>query len=413
MDQDWGRRPDIIDGEYEVLEERYIDDEYYGREQFVEINPKPPYVTYTLLMINVVTWLIMSFTGLLFGWDMNTQLLYFGAKVNGLIVRGQYWRLITAMFLHIGILHLFFNSYALYMYGPIVEKLYGKIKYVLVYILSGLMGSVLSYAFSPNPSAGASGAIFGLMGSLLYFRKQKKRLFQRIFGPGLLIIIGINLFYGFVQPGIDNWGHIGGLIGGYIISKGLGLYRDRKISMNKTLAWVIFIILIISGLKYGDYKYGREVYLDYAYSALRNGDLEAAERYVDKAAKGAYDDERVKQMFQAIYIQKAENDLRNGDVEGALESINFLLEHYPDDINLLFIRAHILEQKGDYEGALEDYLRVADVEKGFAEVWLRAGRAAYNLGKLADAREYLEKSLEIDPGLQEAKDMLDQLNSMI
>jgi len=72
-----------------------------------------------------------------------------------------------------------------------------------------------------------------------------------------------------------------------------------------------------------------------------------------------------------------------------------------------------LEQKGDYEGALEDYLRVADVEKGFAEVWLRAGRAAYNLGKLADAREYLEKSLEIDPGLQEAKDMLDQLNNMI
>ena len=157
----------------------------------------------------------MSFTGLIMRWNQSLQLLYFGAKVNELVAQGEYWRLFTAMFLHIGILHLFFNSYALYLYGPIVERLFGKIKFIILYIVSGLIGSLLSYLFSPNPSAGASGAIFGLMGSLLYFRREERGLFQRIFGPGLSDHIYKSV-YGFIQPGIDNWGHIGGLLGGFI-----------------------------------------------------------------------------------------------------------------------------------------------------------------------------------------------------
>ena len=138
---------------------------------------------------------------------------------------------------------------------------------LLVYLLSGLVGSIFSYALSPNPAAGASGAIFGLMGSLLYFRKRKRRLFYRIFGSGLLFIIGINLFYGFVQPGIDNWGHIGGLIGGYLVANALGLYKDRRVDIDKLLAWLLLIAVILLGLRYGNYKYGRAIYLEYTYFA--------------------------------------------------------------------------------------------------------------------------------------------------
>jgi len=415
MNDDWGRRPDTIEGEYEIIEERYIYDDVHSNTggYYVQTDPRPPYVTYMILGINIAAWLIMNLAGLLFGWSMNAQLIYFGAKVNALIVRGEYWRLITAMFLHIGVAHLFFNSYALYIYGPIVEKLYGKTKYILIYLISGLIGSIFSYALSPNPSAGASGAIFGLMGALLYFRKQKKGLFQRIFGPGLILIIGINLLYGFIQPGIDNWGHIGGLIGGYLISSAVGLYRANRIDMNKVLTWLILIAIIVSGLWYGNYKYSREVYLEYAYTALRNGDLEEAEEYAIKAAKGAYEDERIKAMLQAIYIQKAENSLKDGDIENAIEYMDFLLGYYPDDINALFIRAQLLEQREDYEGALKDYLKVIEAEKNSAEVWYRAGRAAFYSGKLGEAREYLEKSLEIEPWLKKAKTLLEQINSML
>ncbi|HOB20502.1 MAG TPA: rhomboid family intramembrane serine protease, partial [Candidatus Atribacteria bacterium] len=161
----------------------------------------------------------------------------------------------TAMFLHIGIMHLFFNSYALYASGPIVEKLYGKLRFVLVYIVSGLTGSLFSYVFSPYPAAGASGAIFGLMGSLLYFRRRRRDIYQRVFGPRLLMIIAINLFYGFVQPGIDNWGHIGGLVGGYLVGNATGLYKERGFGLRKLLIWLLLIAVFASGLYYGRIKY--------------------------------------------------------------------------------------------------------------------------------------------------------------
>ena len=204
----------------------------------------------------MAVWLLMTLTGLVFGINQSGQLLIFGAKVNEFIVRGQYWRLFTAMFLHVGIIHLFFNSYALYVYGRVVEPLFGKGKFLTIYLISGLMGSLFSYMLSPNPAAGASGAIFGLMGSLLYFRRNYRYIYDRAIGPQLIIIMGINLLYGFLQPGIDNWGHIGGLIGGFLTGSALGLYREKNLSRNRIILWLIIIVIFIFGLTYGQKKYG-------------------------------------------------------------------------------------------------------------------------------------------------------------
>lgn len=247
---DGNRDPDHIEGEYKVFgAEKRI-----KRPKF-QIDMRPPYVTYTLLTANVVVWILMTIVGFGFGLSQSEQLFIFGAKVNKLIALGQYWRLFTAMFLHIGIAHLFFNSYALYIYGPIVEQLFGKKKFLAIYLISGLMGSLLSYMFSPNPAAGASGAIFGLMGSLLYFRKSHRYIFDRAIGSQLLIILGINLLYGFVQPGIDNWGHIGGLLGGFLVANALGLYRSKQESSKKILFWAVIVAIFLYGLIYGKNKY--------------------------------------------------------------------------------------------------------------------------------------------------------------
>ena len=229
----------------------------FQRPKF-EINMRPPYVTYSLLLINIVVWLMMNITGLLFGLSQSKQLLIFGAKVNELIARGQFWRLFTAMFLHIGIAHLFFNSYALYIYGPVVEQLFGRGKYLTIYLVSGVMGSLFSYVLSPNPAAGASGAIFGLMGSLLYFRKNYRYIYDKVIGPQLLLIVGINLLYGFIQPGIDNWGHIGGLIGGILTGSALGLYKEEDKSPKRLILWILIIGILTAGLIYGQSKYGYE-----------------------------------------------------------------------------------------------------------------------------------------------------------
>jgi membrane associated rhomboid family serine protease len=264
MSDRWGRK-EHIEGEYEVLEERdYYDHhrEYYSPHQdnYLYMDNSPPYVTYVLLGLNILVYFLMNILGFLFRLNQSELLLYFGAKHNLLIAYGQYWRLFTAMFLHIGILHLFFNSYALYIYGPVVERLFGKFKFTVIYVLSGLTGGLFSYMFSLNPSAGASGAIFGLMGSLLYFRQRKLDIFRRIFGTRLLMIIFINLFYGLVQPGIDNWGHIGGLIGGYLVGNAVGLYKESRFNLRKSIAWILITLIFLFGLTYGKEKYTFKVW---------------------------------------------------------------------------------------------------------------------------------------------------------
>jgi len=261
MSDHW-RNKEYFEGDKEVLEERYMIEEQYKPppKYILYVDKGIPYVTYIILGINIAAFLLMNLTGLLFGWQQSEQLFFFGAKVNLLIAYGQYWRLLTAVFLHIGIAHLFFNSYAIYIYGPIVERLYGKVKFIIVYLGSGLMGSLFSYMFSSNSSAGASGAIFGLMGSLLYFRQQRKEIFQKVFGPRLFIIIAINLFIGLTSNGIDNWGHIGGLIGGYLLGNAVGLYREKVFEPKKLLIWAFILLLFFFGIKYGQGKYTLDFY---------------------------------------------------------------------------------------------------------------------------------------------------------
>ena len=256
MSDNWNGK-EYIEGEFEILEERDLGENRQKPppKQVLYVDRRPPYITYTILILNIVIFFIMNLAGILFNWNQNLQLIIFGAKVNELIAYGQYWRMLTAMFLHIGIAHLFFNSYAIYIYGPMVESLFGKVKFIIVYLGSGLIGSLFSYMFSPNPSVGASGAIFGLMGSLLYFRKRNKNIFRQVFGPSLFMIIAVNLFFGFTSTGIDNWGHIGGLIGGYLIGNAIGMHREKVLEARKILAWLLIILLFFFGMKYGKAKY--------------------------------------------------------------------------------------------------------------------------------------------------------------
>lgn len=193
------------------------------------INIAPPLATRTLLVINLLVFVAM----IVYGWvafrtingtqDMRV-LITFGAKVNELVALGEYWRLFTAMFLHIGVLHLLFNLYALNALGPLVEGYFGHIRFLIIYLLGGLFGSLASYAFSPAASAGASGAIFALAGATtVYFLRYRENFGARgrAILQNMLLVIGINLIFGLGAAGIDNWGHMGGLVGGVALAYGL------------------------------------------------------------------------------------------------------------------------------------------------------------------------------------------------
>ena len=176
-----------------------------------------PVVTYVLLGITVLVFALQTISTMLLGEDW---LALFGMKINELILEGQLWRLFTPMFLHGSILHLLFNMYALYALGRGLERYYGHARYLALYLLSGFAGNVISFLFSPNPSLGASTAIFGLLGAEGVFLYRNRSLFgasARTALTNVVTIAAINLVLG-LSPGIDNWGHVGGLVGGTLFA---------------------------------------------------------------------------------------------------------------------------------------------------------------------------------------------------
>jgi len=176
-----------------------------------------PRATYGLLAVLILVFLAMTAAG---GSENIRVLILFGAKVNSLIAEGQVWRLLTSMFLHIGPVHLFFNGYALYVFGIQVERLYGTPRFLAIYLLAGLYGSLFSFAFGAEVSAGASGAIFGLLGAMLAFFRRHRETFgtwgrQQLLN--LLVVAGLNLVLGVTVPGIDILAHLGGLVSGAVL----------------------------------------------------------------------------------------------------------------------------------------------------------------------------------------------------
>src|SRR5438128_6297447 len=179
-----------------------------------------PTYTYVFFGLNIVVFVLMALAG---GSTNQLTLMAFGVKSNPEIAQGQWWRFVTPIFIHIGMLHLLFNSYALWIVGPQVEKLYGGARFVILYVLTGVAGVYGSYFYHPGTeSAGASGAIFGLFGVLLVFGIRYRRsippFFKRAVGTGVLPVIILNLVIGFSIPAIDNSAHLGGLIAGALLA---------------------------------------------------------------------------------------------------------------------------------------------------------------------------------------------------
>ncbi|MGN0143531.1 MAG: rhomboid family intramembrane serine protease [Clostridium sp.] len=159
----------------------------------------------------------------------NNVLILLGAKYGPLIYSGEIWRLITCAFLHGGILHIACNMYMLYIIGPQIEQIYGKVRYIIIYLISCITSSALSLAINPDTiSVGASGGIFGLMGSLLVFALIERKNINKEYTIGLIKTIGINLVIGLVVINIDNAAHIGGFLGGAILGGLLYKLKFKK-----------------------------------------------------------------------------------------------------------------------------------------------------------------------------------------
>lgn len=205
---------------------------------------KKPVITYFLIVLNVVLYLLASFSdksGIFYSYFLDNYVL---------VQKGQIFRLFTCMFMHGSVLHLVLNMYALYCVGPQVERYYGKTKYLCIYLISGLLGSIFSCVFmnSNDFSLGASGAIFGLLGSICYFTYYYRATLQGLLRSPIVPAILFNLALGFMINGVDVMAHIGGLIGGILISMGIGIGdKGRK---NDQVNGIIVLVLMFAFMLY-------------------------------------------------------------------------------------------------------------------------------------------------------------------
>ncbi|HEX5833615.1 MAG TPA: rhomboid family intramembrane serine protease [Pyrinomonadaceae bacterium] len=246
---------------------------------------RPYFFTVVLLTVNLFVFMLMwqssgTTSQVLWTGFPREVLEAYGAKLNYLInaPNYQWWRFITPMFVHINLPHLLVNMYSLWIVGPYVEKLYGSAKFVVFWVLTGIAGVVASYLsvrpdlstgllgrflfkYADTPSAGASGALFGLVGVLfvfgIKFRRELPEGFKRAFGTGLIPIIVINLFIGFVGRGfIDNAAHLGGLLSGAVLAAVVE-YRRPGERRGMAAAWRILQTLALAVVLVAFYKTAR------------------------------------------------------------------------------------------------------------------------------------------------------------
>jgi len=183
-----------------------------------------PYVTYAIVALTSLVYLLQLGSVAVLGYaNPAAQLDWleaYGARINDLIRAGELWRFLTPVLLHASVPHILFNMYALIVFGVGLERHFGHWRYLALYLLGGFTGNVLSFVLSGGYSVGASTAIFGLVGAEGIFLYQNRQLFGSQFGRAIgnvIFIVAVNLFLG-LTPGIDNWGHVGGLLGGLVFT---------------------------------------------------------------------------------------------------------------------------------------------------------------------------------------------------
>ncbi|WP_295993642.1 rhomboid family intramembrane serine protease [Rugamonas sp.] len=235
-------------------------------------------VTLALVAVNLIVFVLMGFdgAGLLSASDGDAAIRW-GSNFGPLTVDGQWWRLFTSMFIHSGLLHVGLNMLALYQSGRMVERMYGSVHFALLYLFSGLSGSMVSILWHPmNNSVGASGAIFGVFGGLLAFiLKPGSAVPPAIVNEhrnSTLFFIGFNLINGYTQTGIDNGAHLGGLLGGlafgFLLARPLDLAQRARAGAARMVAPVPGCLLLLALLAYPLWHPGLDIVQQRSFRAV-------------------------------------------------------------------------------------------------------------------------------------------------
>lgn len=323
-------------------------------------------VTYILITINVAIFGAMLLAGAGLLHSGNHIQLNWGANFAPATQDGQWWRLMSAMFLHFGIVHLLLNCYALWDVGQYTERMYGSWRLLCIYLIAGLFGNVLSLVVQGNQavSGGASGAIFGLYGALLIFLWRERHYlkseeFKWLFGGGLVFSLVI-IVLGFLIPGIDNAAHIGGFFAGVLASIMLAKpINARKMPLHISTITAVSILAtttaLLTHLPPPKYKWSEEQLLRTTISSITTDNQTINRNWLDIL----YESEQGQLSFEALAGKIDDTIIK--PYEESFEKLSQL----PDDPNLPSAKSLenwllITEQKKNRAEALASKLREND-----------------------------------------------------
>lgn len=340
------------------VEERLLSQERVG-ERIEEVEfYAPSWALYLLLAVNTLMLLLATYLG---GSQNEEVLIRLGAKYAPLLWMGESWRLVTPLFLHAGIIHFLVNSYALYQLGRVVDRLFGWPRFLFIYFSAGIAGSALSVIFRPDAvSVGASGAIFGLLGALLYFSFRKPKAAGRFFGRSLWSVLILNLIIGFLIPGIDYFGHLGGVVGGALAAVTVGL--GKRDHLDRRWIWrlsslLIFGALLLVSLTPPSIDWYRP--LEEGRRALRIGKVNQALISLEESRRLNPKNPMTNEYLIRAYHLKIERSYLEGDLEGTAICYRRLISLH-EDWRYHFDLGCIYYQQKKYPDALKEFERVLE-----------------------------------------------------
>lgn len=283
----------------------------------IEWRASVPPMTRLLIALNVLVFVVMLFGGAGFWHSPNTVQLTWGANFAPATADGQWWRLVSAMFLHFGALHLGMNMLALWDGGKLVERMFGAVRFLVIYLISGVGGNLLSLVIQGNDavSGGASGAIFGIYGALLVYvwfarRQMQAQEFRWLFW-GALLFSALTIAMGYIIPGIDNSAHIGGFVTGIVMAT---LFLPSSIQPSRALtftqsvaavAWMAALFVLLTHLPTPKYRWQEEVAIQKQVQKLNQVDQKAQHKWQQIMLEGREGNVSFDEMASQIDAQVA------------------------------------------------------------------------------------------------------------
>lgn len=383
------------------------------------------YATWLLIIINIILWILMEFRG---NSHSSQTLVQFGAKVGPLVWQGEFWRLITPVFLHIGLFHLISNCVIIYILGTILEALIGRWRLLFIYLFSGLVGNLLSLHFSPFLSAGASSGVFGILGALvaygLLYKQAIPRNFYKVIVIYLLPFILYNFALGIWYSQTDNYAHLGGLLGGILISGLLSVEFPKPARKKPRWAYAIFLALAFSLLYMFCMQSYPQAYRVYYYvmgeTQILDDRVVEAITYLERSIEVDPDYENAHILLGKLYYRLGQARFKEQRFDAALKYYQSAAFHIPKIRQYGKVLADVYEKigvckssRGEDEEALKYYRRaliLTPSDKRLSRVlsnqYRIVARKYFEKFDYARTIEYANKSVETDSENLQARKLL-------